>query len=714
MGKKIHFCIDAIEKSKKQKKIEIRGWSFIEGTSVSPVIQIKSQDQNIEYQVTHQFRGDVNGLHRLPPETICGFKLEIVVSTFKGTCELIFGEGEEIGTQTIDLAASYPEIASEQSNFVKKKAKVIKGLKYLKRNGLRNTLRRVQIEQEKTPEKYLNWIKEFEQVDVATMKKEMASFDLNPKISILVPVYNVEEKWLNKCIQSVQNQVYSNWELCLADDASTMKHVKPLLEKLMLKDERIKVIFREKNGHICEATNSALSIATGEYIALMDNDDEIPINALFEVVKAINQNPAVDLIYSDEDKMDVDGNRSDPAFKSDWAPDLLLSTNYISHLGVYKTSIAKEIGGFRKGFEGAQDYDFVLRFTERIEPQNITHISKVLYHWRMIETSTAVNQDSKGYAFEAGRKAIEEALQRRNIKGTVNHAAGYGLYDVQYDILTEDKVSIIIPTKNGYDDLKRCVDSILEKTTYSNYEIIIADNGSDEERVLKLLTDYQKRLPNQFYVERLDIPFNYSRINNLAAQKANGKYLLLLNNDTEIISSDWLEKMVGFCQFDRIGAVGAKLYYPNHTIQHAGVILGLGGAAGHGHHTFPQGDFGYFGRLEINVNYMAVTAACLMIKKADFESLNGFNEELTVAFNDVDLCIRAHELLGKQNVWLHGVEVYHFESQTRGYENTPEKLARFEQETQFMYDKWGDLIENDPYYNINLTRTGGNYAVREK
>lgn len=713
MGKKIIYCIDSIQKNKKAKTLKVSGWCFSEDLMDVPNIKVESDHQVSNFQVERIYRSDVNLAHKLSATVSCGFLITLHLSSFKGTAKVVFSNGHDSENQLIDLAASYPLEENGGTRFDHVKRKMVKGLKYLKRNGVKNTLRRLKKEQEKSPEIYQNWIAKHEQIDSEQMKKEMEHFSQTPKISILVPVYNVEEKWLKRCIQSIQNQSYTNWELCLADDASTQPHVRPLLETYQQEDERIKVIFREKNGHICEATNSALSIATGEFVALMDNDDEIPANALFEVVKAINEHPDAALIYSDEDKIDVNGFRSDPAFKPDFAPDLLLSTNYISHLGVYRTEIAREIGGFRKGFEGAQDYDFVLRFTEKIKPEQIIHVAKVLYHWRMIETSTAVNQDSKGYAFEAGRLAVEEALARRGLKGTVNHAAGYGLYDVRYEVLKPEKVSIIIPTKNGYEDMKRCLNSIVKKTVYSNYEIIIADNGTTEQKVLDLFHEYQQELGEQLKVVPLDMPFNYSRINNLAAKEASGKYLLFLNNDTEVITDDWLDQMVSFCQFDRIGAVGAKLYYPNHTIQHAGVILGLGGAAGHGLHTFPQGDFGYFGRLEINVNYSAVTAACLMMKKTDFEAVGGFNEELTVAFNDVDLCLKVQTQLEKNNVWLHGVELYHFESQSRGYENTPEKLARFEKETQYMYDTWGELIENDPYYNINLTRTSGNYGVRE-
>ena len=543
------------------------------------------------------------------------------------------------------------------------------------------------------------------------MTQEIATFHYQPKISIAMPVYNVEEKWLRLCIDSILNQVYTNWELCMADDASTDPNVKKILTEYQQLDERIRVVFREQNGHISEATNSALAIATGEFVALLDNDDELAINAFYEVVKVLNENPELDLIYSDEDKIDMDGNRSDPAFKPDWSPDLLLGTNYISHLGVYRRSILEEIGGFRKGYEGSQDYDLVLRFTEKTTKERIKHIPKVLYYWRMLPTSTAVDQGSKGYAFEAGLRAVQDALVRREINGHATHGAANGLYDVYYDIESEKLVSIIIPTKNGYKDVQRCVSSIIEKTTYQNYEIIMADNGSTDPKMHELYAEFEQQLPGRFFVESIDIPFNFSTINNRAAKKAHGEYLLFLNNDTEVITENWLTLMVSFAQQERIGCVGAKLLYPNNTVQHAGVILGLGGVAGHGHYGYPHGDLGYFGRLAINVNYSAVTAACLLMKKADFDAVGGFEEAFTVAFNDVDLCLKV-QALGRDNVWLHEAELYHFESQTRGYDDKGKKKKRFEQEKVMMEEKWGPLIENDPFYNPNLTRDIPNFSLR--
>lgn len=712
MADQYTIYIDSILRNGNNNSIVISGWALDEETKTVPSIHVEGFDGIV--QISYVYRGDVNALHKLASNVSAGFQIELDGNQSQNdVIQLVFEGNHHTTKKEVNLNQKFPLVPGTEGKWLKRWQRVRRGLGYIRRNGLISTYRRLKMDQApgKSVQDYQVWISKNENWDVEAIQKEIQNFKYQPKISILMPVYNVEQNWLEKCIQSVQNQFYPNWELCMADDCSTDESVRPTLEKYAQSDERIKVVFRSENGHISRATNSALEIATGEFVALLDNDDELAPIAFYEVVKALNENPELDLIYSDEDKIDMQGNRFDPAFKPDWSPDLLLGTNYISHLGVYRRSIMNEIGGFRPGFEGSQDYDLVLRFTEKTTAQRIHHIPKVLYYWRILPTSTAADQSTKGYAFEAGLKAVQEALVRRGIKGTAHHAAGNGLYDVEYEVLSTDLVSIIIPTRDGYDDMLRCLNSIVAKTSYPNYEIIVADNGSTDERMEKLYAKFKGQLGERFRVESIDIPFNYSRINNLAAQKAKGKYLLFLNNDTEVITPGWITKMVSFAQFERIGMVGAKLYYPNQTIQHAGVIVGLGGAAGHCHHTYPKGDFGYFGKLEINVNYLAVTAACCMIRKADFEQLGGFEEKLTVAFNDVDLCLREYEA-GHDNVWLHGVELYHYESQTRGYENTPEKKARFDQETKFMEDRWGKYIANDPFYNPNLSRVGGHFGIR--
>ncbi|HHZ8098346.1 TPA: glycosyltransferase family 2 protein [Enterococcus faecalis] len=711
MNEDIKVIFDSIYRDKATNNLTITGWALDTITKESPTFTINNENQVSTYNIQRVLREDVNQIYQTEPAIEAGFVVTLEGIKQKKVLPFHFQSSAHVVTVDFPLNKKYPVIPGTEDKVTRLWIKAKKGFKYMAKNGISHTIQRAKIEKLRNQASYPNWLARNEVLDIEAMTQEIATFHYQPKISIAMPVYNVEEKWLRLCIDSILNQVYTNWELCMADDASTDSNVKKILTEYQQLDERIRVVFREQNGHISEATNSALAIATGEFVALLDNDDELAINAFYEVVKVLNGNPELDLIYSDEDKIDMDGNRSDPAFKPDWSPDLLLGTNYISHLGVYRRSILEEIGGFRKGYEGSQDYDLVLRFTEKTTKERIKHIPKVLYYWRMLPTSTAVDQGSKGYAFEAGLRAVQDALVRREINGHATHGAANGLYDVYYDIESEKLVSIIIPTKNGYKDVQRCVSSIIEKTTYQNYEIIMADNGSTDPKMHELYAEFEKQLPGRFFVESIDIPFNFSTINNRAAKKAHGEYLLFLNNDTEVITENWLTLMVSFAQQERIGCVGAKLLYPNNTVQHAGVILGLGGVAGHGHYGYPHGDLGYFGRLAINVNYSAVTAACLLMKKADFDAVGGFEEAFTVAFNDVDLCLKV-QALGRDNVWLHEAELYHFESQTRGYDDKGKKKKRFEQEKVMMEEKWGPLIENDPFYNPNLTRDIPNFSLR--
>ena len=711
MNEDIKVIFDSIYRDKTTNNLTITGWALDTITKESPTFTINNENQVSAYNIQRVLREDVNQIYQTEPAIEAGFVVTLEGIKQKKVLPFNFQSSAHVVTVDFPLNKKYPVIPGTEDKVTRLWIKAKKGFKYMAKNGISHTIQRAKIEKLRNQASYPNWLARNEVLDIEAMTQEIATFHYQPKISIAMPVYNVEEKWLRLCIDSILNQVYTNWELCMADDASTDPNVKKILTEYQQLDERIRVVFREQNGHISEATNSALAIATGEFVALLDNDDELAINAFYEVVKVLNENPELDLIYSDEDKIDMDGNRSDPAFKPDWSPDLLLGTNYISHLGVYRRSILEEIGGFRKGYEGSQDYDLVLRFTEKTTKERITHIPKVLYYWRMLPTSTAVDQGSKGYAFEAGLRAVQDALVRRGINGHATHGAANGLYDIYYDIESEKLVSIIIPTKNGYKDVQRCVSSIIEKTTYQNYEIIMADNGSTDPKMHELYAEFEQQLPGRFFVESIDIPFNFSTINNRAAKKAHGEYLLFLNNDTEVITENWLTLMVSFAQQERIGCVGAKLLYPNNTVQHAGVILGLGGVAGHGHYGYPHGDLGYFGRLAINVNYSAVTAACLLMKKADFDAVGGFEEAFTVAFNDVDLCLKV-QALGRDNVWLHEAELYHFESQTRGYDDKGKKKKRFEQEKVMMEEKWGPLIENDPFYNPNLTRDIPNFSLR--
>lgn len=553
---------------------------------------------------------------------------------------------------------------------------------------------------------YRDWILAFDTMDperLEALRHEASSLANPPVLSILMPVYNPSRRWLQRAMESVRAQVYTNWELCIADDASTEAHVRPVLEEYEQKDPRIKVVYRKTNGHISSAFNSALALASGAYCALLDHDDEIPEHALLSLVKEINAHPDVELIYSDEDKIDDTGRRFDPYFKPDWNPDLLLAQNFICHLTAYRTERLRSIGGFREGFEGSQDYDLVLRYSETIREAQIRHIPQVLYHRRAAGESTAVQVSAKGDAPKAALRAVQEHLSRKGIAASVEPAPNAEIFQrVRYRLpMPPPLVSILIPSRDGLDILRRCVDSIYAKTRYPKFEVIIVDNNSAEPGTLAYLKELTDR--GRARVVRYPLPFNYSAINNFAVGKSKGEVLCLLNNDTEVISGDWLEEMVSQAVRPEIGAVGAKLYYPDDSIQHAGVVLGIGPGAGHSHRNFHRTSAGDHHRLLLVQNFSAVTAACMVLRRSVYEQVGGMDEEnLPIAYNDVALCLRLREA-GYRNLWTPYAELYHHESKTRGHDDTPEKAQRARRESYYMQEIWGNLLRNDPAYNPNLT-----------
>ncbi|NJO42794.1 MAG: glycosyltransferase family 2 protein [Cyanobacteria bacterium RU_5_0] len=542
------------------------------------------------------------------------------------------------------------------------------------------------------------------------MAEGVTSLRYQPLISIIMPVYNTPEQFLREAIDSVLRQIYPHWELCIADDASSQAHVRSILQSYAAQDPRIKLVFRAKNGHISAASNSAIELATGAFIALLDHDDVMRPEALYEVVSLLNQHPEADMIYSDEDKLNSQGDRVEPFFKPDWCPDSFLSRMYTCHLGVYRRQLIDRLGGFRVGYEGSQDHDLVLRLTEFTD--RVFHIPKVLYHWRIHAASTASSFNAKSYVVDAAKRAIADAVERRGekVKAIDSNDNFPGIYIVRYQITDYKRVSIIIPTHNLSQILEACLRSIFDKTTYPNYEVILIDNGSDEIETLQVIQNWQTIEPKRFRCYPFNIPFNYAKLNNFAVTQAQGDYLLFLNNDVAVITSDWLEAMVEQVQRKAIGAVGSLLLYPDDTVQHAGVILGVGGVANHSHRHFPIGHPGYVGQLAAINNYSAITGACLMCRREVFEQVGGFDEHFAVAYNDVDLCLKMKQH-GYHNVYLPHVMLYHHESKSRGYEDTPEKQHRFGQEVDRLQQKWGTLLEHDPCYNLNLSREKGDYCL---
>ena len=550
---------------------------------------------------------------------------------------------------------------------------------------------------------YEKWIEQNEK-DIMETKE----LKYNPLISVVIPVYNVPENMLIECIESIFSQTYTNWQICMADDNSSWESMRDILKKYE-KNPRVKVVYRKENGHISRATNSAIELADGEYIAFMDCDDIIPPNTLYEVALKLNENQDYDFIYTDEDKIDEKGEvRWEPHFKPEWSPDTLMTMMYTSHLGVYRANIVKELGGLRVGFEGSQDYDFTLRFVEKTTPDRIGHIPKVLYHWRQREGSTAVTPEAKPYVFEAARKAREEAISRRGVEGKIDD--GLKLYQahVTYYNSSEPLISIIIPSKDNFDVYKRCVDTLHQVTEYRHYEIIHVDNGSNEEN-RKKYEELDEKYRHIYLYGKME--FNFSKMCNMGAQKANGSFFLFLNDDIEIFRNDWLGILVGQATLKHTGAVGAKLYYPNSTIiQHCGVINISQGPV----HMFGgcnDKNVYYFGRNRLDFNVIAVTGACLMVDKKKFQEIGGFDEKLAVSYNDVDLCFKLLEH-GYYNVIRNDAILYHHESISRGNDVLDDKkMKRLVRERENLYKKHPKYYYKDPFYSPNLSQLHNDFRV---
>ena len=672
----IAYCLD--DRKIGRRFITIAGWAVDKTSDCAVAVGvIDGKRRPIEAEITRNRRRDVFNMFDGACDSTSGFIIKFKYDLWK-KYSIVLTSGEERTIARIEVIKMF----LRKLKTYRPRSKSISYKDWLKKNNVTNK----DLDEQRTH-----------------------AFEFNPLISLVIPLYETDHKFFCQLIDSVLNQTYQNFEICFADGSPT-NELKFVIEKNYPREKRIKYKKLEKNLLISGNTNAAIEMAEGEFIAFADHDDLLTPDAFYEVVKALNADSRIEFVYSDEDKTNFENKKYfEPHFKPDFSIDLLRSVNYICHLVVVKKSLADEVGYLRDEFNGAQDYDFVLRACEKAK--KIYHVPKVLYHWRSHEKSTAGNPESKLYAFEAGKRAIEAHYERVGIEASVELTPNLGLYRSRFAIKGNPLVSIIIPNKDHIDDLDKCLQSIFIKSTYKNYEIIIVENNSEWPETF----EYYKKLEanDKCKVVYWDKEFNYSAINNFGAKEAKGEYLLLLNNDTEIITSEWLEEMLGYCQREDVGVVGARLYYPDDTIQHAGVILGFGGIAGHAAIGQDRYELGYMARALTPQDVSIVTAACMMVDKKIFDEVGGLDERLRVAFNDVDFCmkVRDKDYLVVYNPY---VELYHYESKSRGQEDTPEKVARFAGEIDIFKSKWeAELKKGDPYYNPNLSLDRADYSLRE-
>ena len=668
--------------------------------------QAQVDGKNVPIDVQWKYRKDVMDVFPELEETVkCGF--EIYVPEQNGrklSLHLYANEKENKYIVSLDKVRHGESGHDTVSLFQK-------GICYWKQYGVKRTIRKIirKMQGKKDTVSYEDFLKKYGVKEEELARQRQEVFENGPCFSIAVPLYQTKEKYLREMIESVQAQTYTNWELCLADGSGREHSLQSVVGEYIAKDKRIKYCLLDSNEGIAGNTNEALKMADGDFVVLTDHDDLLSPEALYQCAKAVQKEPQTDVIYSDEDKVDMSGKKFfEPHFKSDYNIDLLCTMNYICHLFVVRKDVMERAGLFESCYDGAQDHDFILRCTEKAE--HIVHIPKVLYHWRCHAQSTSENPESKLYAFENGCKAVKAHYDRIGIPAEVEQGPFYGMYRTHYLWKEQPLVSILIPNKDHVADLKKCMDSIEEKSTYRNFEFIIVENNSTSEEIFAYYEELKK--DPKIRVIRWEKEFNYSAINNYGARYANGEYLLFLNNDVTVITEGWLTEMLGMCQRREVGAVGVKLLYPDDTIQHAGCVIGIGGIAGHMFVNMPANRTGYLHKASILQDMSAVTAACMMMKKAAFEEVGGFTEELSVAFNDVDLCLKVRET-GRLIVYDPYVQLYHMESKTRGAEDSQEKVRRFQEEIEYIRCHWIDILKKgDPYYNKNFSLSKWNYSLR--
>lgn len=684
------------------RTVKLRGWAAA-GEPVE-LCFLDEKGQSVKAEIARSRRTDVErmfGECTLSPDS--GFYAQVPF----GTAKKLF-----LVMKTAQGAKAVYGIPVDKTGILLGKLEKCckKSLSYVSAYGVAALVRKTlgRLPEKKPAAEYEKWLAgHLPSAEEQKQQKETA-FPRQPKISVVVPLYKTREDFLQQLVDSVKNQTYENWELCLSDGSGKDSPIRELLKKLAEEEPRIRVVFHEEQLPIVPNTNAAIAAATGEFIAFADHDDMLTPDALFECVRALNEAPETEALYSDEDKVSADGKRHfQPHFKPDFNLDLLRSNNYVCHLFVAKRALLDRAGLLRPEYEGAQDYDLVLRCAEKAG--GLLHVPRILYHWRTHDNSTSENPQSKLYAFDAGQRAVQAHFDRLGIKAEVCPGEYLGIYRTRYQRDYDPLVSIVIPNKDHVQDLERCLASIEEKSTYRSYEILIVENNSEENETFAYYEKLEQENP-RVRVIRYEGGFHYSEINNLGAQHAAGEYLLLLNNDTEVISENWLEELLGCSMRPDVGITGARLYYGDDTVQHAGIILGAGGIAGNSSAGQNWEDVGEFQRLVCARDVSAVTAACLMVRKAVYEQVGGLSPELPVAFNDVDFCLKVQKA-GYRVVYNPYAELYHYESKSRGAEDTPEKKERFAREIAFMESRWGEVLAKpDPYYNPNLAEVGEGYG----
>lgn len=703
--KLVHHLDSNLEMERfEENQFILTGWSAAGEETACKVIVDGTE---VSTEVHWKYRKDVvDVIPELSSDAKCGFEIYV---PDKGGSKLTLKLSAD-GRESTYVAAldkiRHGEKGQDTANIFQKT------LRYWKNYGLKNTIKKVcqKLSGQRDYGNYEDFLKKYGVKEEELARQRQETFENGPCFSIAVPLYQTKEKYLREMIESVQAQTYTNWELCLADGSGREHSLQPVVGEYIAKDKRIKYCLLDSNEGIAGNTNEALKMADGDFVVLTDHDDLLSPEALYQCAKAVQKEPQTDVIYSDEDKVDMSGKKFfEPHFKSDYNIDLLCTMNYICHLFVVRKDVMERAGLFESCYDGAQDHDFILRCTEKAE--HIVHIPKVLYHWRCHAQSTSENPESKLYAFENGCKAVKAHYDRIGIPAEVEQGPFYGMYRTHYLWKEQPLVSILIPNKDHAADLKKCMDSIEEKSTYRNFEFIIVENNSTEEETFAYYKEIEKRDNVRVLYYKED--FNYSRINNFGAKEANGEYVLLLNNDTEMIEPDSIKEMLDVCMRPDVGIVGAKLLYEDNTIQHAGVIIGFGGVAGHAFIGQDRDDNGYFSRIISVQDLSAVTAACLMVRRSVFDEVEGLNEEFKVAFNDIDFCLKVRKA-GYLVVYNPYAQFYHYESKSRGQEDSADKVARFQQEIGLFGERWGELLEHgDPYYNPNLTLDKADFSLKE-